>query len=141
MPSTAPPSESCITPKPTSMLNRLNFMRLWAYSTTSLPQIASPFLPKLASFTRYLVRSRTPLRPDVTVFECPASNRGSVYRTAAPVCRHSSSKPPGGCVSLPADSQKRKIMRIGITCYPTYGGSGVVATQRGQELAAPGHHV
>jgi len=26
-------------------------------------------------------------------------------------------------------------MRIGITCYPTYGGSGVVATELGQELA------
>ena len=27
-------------------------------------------------------------------------------------------------------------MRIGITCYPTYGGSGVVATELGLELAA-----
>ena len=26
-------------------------------------------------------------------------------------------------------------MRIGITCYPTYGGSGVVATELGIELA------
>ena len=26
-------------------------------------------------------------------------------------------------------------MRIGITCYPTYGGSGVVATELGKELA------
>src|SRR5246127_3865705 len=32
-------------------------------------------------------------------------------------------------------------MRIGITGYPTYGGSGVVATELGQELAARGHHV
>jgi len=32
-------------------------------------------------------------------------------------------------------------MRIGITCYPTYGGSGVVATELGQELAACGHDV
>ncbi len=32
-------------------------------------------------------------------------------------------------------------MRIGITCYPTYGGSGVVATELGQELAARGHEV
>jgi len=29
-------------------------------------------------------------------------------------------------------------MRIGITCYPTYGGSGVVATELGIELAAIG---
>jgi N-acetyl-alpha-D-glucosaminyl L-malate synthase BshA len=31
--------------------------------------------------------------------------------------------------------------RIGITCYPTYGGSGVVATELGIELAARGHQV
>jgi L-malate glycosyltransferase len=32
-------------------------------------------------------------------------------------------------------------MRIGITGYPTYGGSGVVATELGIELAARGHDV
>ena len=32
-------------------------------------------------------------------------------------------------------------MNIGITCYPTYGGSGVVATELGQELAARGHDI
>ena len=32
-------------------------------------------------------------------------------------------------------------MRIGITCYPTYGGSGVVATELGIELAARGHDI
>jgi N-acetyl-alpha-D-glucosaminyl L-malate synthase BshA len=32
-------------------------------------------------------------------------------------------------------------MKIGITCYPTYGGSGVVATELGIELAASGHQV
>jgi N-acetyl-alpha-D-glucosaminyl L-malate synthase BshA len=32
-------------------------------------------------------------------------------------------------------------MRVGITCYPTYGGSGVVATELGKELAARGHEV
>ena len=32
-------------------------------------------------------------------------------------------------------------MRIGITCYPTYGGSGVVATELGLELAARGHDI
>jgi L-malate glycosyltransferase len=32
-------------------------------------------------------------------------------------------------------------MKIGITCYPTYGGSGVVATELGIELAARGHKV
>ncbi len=32
-------------------------------------------------------------------------------------------------------------MKIGITCYPTYGGSGVVATELGLELAKRGHDV
>jgi N-acetyl-alpha-D-glucosaminyl L-malate synthase BshA len=38
-------------------------------------------------------------------------------------------------------SQLWSIMKIGITCYPTYGGSGVVATELGIELAAAGHQV
>src|SRR6187397_656874 len=32
-------------------------------------------------------------------------------------------------------------MKIGITCYPTYGGSGVVATELGKELAVRGHDI
>ena len=32
-------------------------------------------------------------------------------------------------------------MRLGIVCYPTFGGSGVVATERGLALAAKGHTV
>src|ERR1700709_1468693 len=32
-------------------------------------------------------------------------------------------------------------MNVGITCYPTYGGSGIVATELGLELANRGHHV
>ena len=32
-------------------------------------------------------------------------------------------------------------MKIGITCYPTYGGSGVIATELGKELAMRGHQV
>lgn len=32
-------------------------------------------------------------------------------------------------------------MKIGITCYPTYGGSGAVATELGIALAARGHEV
>src|SRR5271170_5843261 len=35
----------------------------------------------------------------------------------------------------------RGLMKIGITCYPTYGGSGVVATELGIELAARGHEI
>ena len=32
-------------------------------------------------------------------------------------------------------------MRIGIVCYPTYGGSGVVATELGKALASKGHQI
>ena len=32
-------------------------------------------------------------------------------------------------------------MKIGITCYPTYGGSGAVATELGIQLAERGHEV
>jgi N-acetyl-alpha-D-glucosaminyl L-malate synthase BshA len=32
-------------------------------------------------------------------------------------------------------------VKVGITCYPTYGGSGIVATELGLELAARGHEI
>ena len=32
-------------------------------------------------------------------------------------------------------------MKIGIVCYPTFGGSGVVATELGKALADKGHQV
>jgi nucleoside-diphosphate-sugar epimerase len=32
-------------------------------------------------------------------------------------------------------------MNIGITVYPTYGGSGIVGSELGKELAARGHTV
>lgn len=32
-------------------------------------------------------------------------------------------------------------MKIGIVCYPTYGGSGIVATELGMDLAGRGHEV
>ena len=35
----------------------------------------------------------------------------------------------------------RESLKIGITCYPTYGGSGVVATELGLELAQRGHDI
>jgi L-malate glycosyltransferase len=36
---------------------------------------------------------------------------------------------------------ERMYMRIGIVCYPTYGGSGVLATELGHALAKRGHSV
>lgn len=35
----------------------------------------------------------------------------------------------------------RRQLKIGITCYPTYGGSGVLATELGVALAKKGHEV
>jgi len=35
----------------------------------------------------------------------------------------------------------REHMKIGIVCYPTFGGSGVVATELGKALAANGHQI
>ncbi|HNB49495.1 MAG TPA: N-acetyl-alpha-D-glucosaminyl L-malate synthase BshA, partial [Chitinophagales bacterium] len=32
-------------------------------------------------------------------------------------------------------------MNIGIVCYPTFGGSGVVATELGKGLAMKGHNI
>jgi L-malate glycosyltransferase len=32
-------------------------------------------------------------------------------------------------------------VKIGITCYPTYGGSGILATELGKELAERGHEI
>ena len=40
----------------------------------------------------------------------------------------------------PADLS-RSPLRIGITCYPSYGGSGIVGAELGLELAKRGHQV
>jgi len=42
--------------------------------------------------------------------------------------------------SNPSVAEDRRL-KLGITCYPTYGGSGVVATELGLELAQRGHEV
>ena len=34
-----------------------------------------------------------------------------------------------------------KVRRVGIVCYPTYGGSGVVATELGMSLAKLGFEI
>ena len=36
---------------------------------------------------------------------------------------------------------KKQNLKIGIVCYPTYGGSGVIATELGKGLAKKGHEV
>jgi len=49
---------------------------------------------------------------------------------------------PGSYATLnsqPSTLNAFDLMRIGITCYPTYGGSGAVATELGIALAGRGH--
>src|SRR5437773_7736323 len=41
----------------------------------------------------------------------------------------------------PRTTYHAQHVRIGITCYPTYGGSGAVATELGLELARRGHDI
>src|SRR3990170_1619782 len=48
---------------------------------------------------------------------------------------------PSPIIGRPICFPRAKPMKIGITCYPTYGGSGVVGTELGIELAARGHEV
>ena len=43
-----------------------------------------------------------------------------------------------GC---PVEESSRRKLNLGIVCHPAYGGSGVVASELGLELAARGHHV
>jgi N-acetyl-alpha-D-glucosaminyl L-malate synthase BshA len=40
-----------------------------------------------------------------------------------------------------ASKRKKRALRIGITCYPTFGGSGIVATELGRRLACRGDQV
>src|SRR5437016_10216402 len=43
--------------------------------------------------------------------------------------------------SYRADMLSADTLRVGITCYPSVGGSGVLATALGEDLAARGHDV
>ncbi|MBX9949026.1 MAG: N-acetyl-alpha-D-glucosaminyl L-malate synthase BshA [Candidatus Obscuribacterales bacterium] len=54
--------------------------------------------------------------------------------------RNSDNSKNGAAPGDTRDSQENRL-RIGITCYPTVGGSGVVATTLGIELAQRGHEV
>src|SRR5690606_20881918 len=36
---------------------------------------------------------------------------------------------------------KKMKLKIGITCYPTVGGSGIIATELGKLLAEKGHEI
>src|SRR5439155_1346735 len=56
---------------------------------------------------------------------------------AAPSHRGALARRDPSRISHPAS----RFMRIGITCYRTYGGSGAVATELGLELARRGHEV
>src|SRR5258708_3764723 len=47
----------------------------------------------------------------------------------------------GPGVSTPGPNPQTQSMRIGIVCYPTFGGSGVLATELGKALAQKNHQV
>src|SRR5512139_2194646 len=53
------------------------------------------------------------------------------------------SRPAGdkGEADDPVSFRPGATMKIGITCYPTYGGSGALATELGLDLAARGHEI
>src|SRR5512133_2512595 len=40
-----------------------------------------------------------------------------------------------------APNRRNILMKIGIVCYPTYGGSGVIATELGKALAVKGDQI
>ncbi len=48
---------------------------------------------------------------------------------------------PYACLQTSHPFSTSFIMKIGIVCYPTFGGSGVVATELGKGLAKIGHEV
>ena len=50
-------------------------------------------------------------------------------------------KPKGPKSGLPSKPYIVENIKIGIVCYPTFGGSGVVATELGKALAQHGHKV
>lgn len=47
----------------------------------------------------------------------------------------------GSVGNIPPPSNLNEAMKIGVVCYPTYGGSGVLATELGLGLARKGHEV
>lgn len=48
---------------------------------------------------------------------------------------------PHSKIHLTSRPNLKDVMRIGIVCYPTFGGSGVLATELGKALADKGHLV
>ena len=40
-----------------------------------------------------------------------------------------------------SDMDRGRPLKIGITCYPSVGGSGILASELGEELAQRGHEV
>src|SRR5581483_11949712 len=64
----------------------------------------------------------------------------TLYKSSSPITANSR-RPLNRIPEPPIQCRSKDLMRIGITCYPTYGGSGVVATELGIELAQRGHQV
>lgn len=78
----------------------------------------------------------------VTVRLAPASKWKARPRRASLAKERVNVAPRAGSRKHPRwKAAKEQSVKIGITCYPTYGGSGVVATELGMELAARGHEI
>lgn len=45
------------------------------------------------------------------------------------------------CINIQLKTKNSIGMKIGMVCYPTFGGSGVVATELGKGLASKGHEI
>lgn len=55
--------------------------------------------------------------------------------------RPESSRHPSTSAAIDPTGQTARPLRIGIACYPTYGGSGILATELGIALCRRGHEV
>ena len=64
------------------------------------------------------------------------------HQLGADVLTLDATRPPEQIAAAIVAAWERVVsMKIGITCYPTYGGSGAVATELGLDLARRGHEV
>ncbi len=68
-----------------------------------------------------------------------------IKQSLVPALRHSPGRgracPRNDAAGLPPINNTMKNLKIGIVCYPSVGGSGIVASQLGNELASLGHQV
>src|ERR1035438_6505709 len=67
--------------------------------------------------------------------------RATPSRSIRPIHRFSIRLLLWGAGRVSSDMPSEHPLKIGITCYPSIGGSGILASALGEELAARGHEV